>query len=385
MSTAQSLKMIYYMFTLLLPALVLGECVPHPEPANGVLVDSVWVPEAKAIRCAYGYVPVGSGIATCEDDEWSETLECDVAVALLVAGEEEDGYTDRVEIVSSSGSCMEVPPLPHPVHGAAGGWVGGHAVVCGGEPEPFAMSSLCYAFSPGSGTWLEAPRLKIPRSMSSAAVIDGALLLTGGYNEEFYSTALTELWIPAIAGLDTPWVESDPLPKNRADHCSVVVGDRAGLSVVVTGNYPETNQVNMAETNKLTLEEDGSMAWSSLPDMLADRDDHGCCLISTGGKVEVMVAGGPDTGSAEIFDLVTVSWRSAASMEHTVYGGSMAVVEGIPTVMGGYELEAHPRNQDRIQQYNPEQDSWTILDKKLSAGRAHAVAIPVPKSVFKCA
>ena len=127
------------------------------------------------------------------------------------------------------------------------------------------MSSLCFAFSPESGSWLEAPRLKIPRSMSSGAVIDGSLLLTGGYNEDYFSTSLTELWLPAIGGLDTPWVESDPLPFTRADHCSVVMGDIAGVSVVVTGNYPETNQVNMAETSELSLEENGSMAWSSLP------------------------------------------------------------------------------------------------------------------------
>ena len=123
---------------------------------------------------------LGSGIATCDNDVWSETLECDEAVAMLVGGEEEGGYTDRVEIVSPSSSCMALPPLPHTVHGAAGGWVGGMAVVCGGEPEPFAMSSLCFAYSPEEDAWLDAPSLKIGRSMPSAAVIDGDLVLTGG-------------------------------------------------------------------------------------------------------------------------------------------------------------------------------------------------------------
>jgi len=373
--------MIKYFFMLILPALVVGECDPLAEPANGVLVDSVWVAGAKAIRCSYGYVPLGSGIATCDNDVWSETLECDEAVAMLVGGEEEGGYTDRVEIVSPSSSCMALPPLPHTVHGAAGGWVGGMAVVCGGEPEPFAMSSLCFAYSPEEDAWLDAPSLKIGRSMPSAAVIDGALLLTGGYNEEYFSTALTELWIPALGGLDTPWVESDPLPKVRADHCSVVMPD---ASVIVTGNYPETNNVNMAESSKLVVGDEGTLVWSSLPDMLLDRDDHGCSLVSTNGKLEVLVAGGPKTGSAEIFDPVSVNWRSVASMAHTDYGGSMAVVEGVPTLMGGYELESSPRNQDRIQQYNAEEDKWEVIEKKLKAGRSHAVTIPVPKSLFQC-
>ena len=118
--------------------------------------------------------------------------------------------------------------------------------------------------------------------------------------------------------------------------------------------------------------------------MLLDRDEHGCSLESN-GKVEVLVAGGPDTGLAEIFDPVTVSWRSVAGMTHTDFGPSMAVVEGVPTVMGGYELEATPRNQDRVQQYNAEEDKWELLEKKLEAGRSHAVTIPVPKSKFQCA
>ena len=118
--------------------------------------------------------------------------------------------------------------------------------------------------------------------------------------------------------------------------------------------------------------------------MLLDRDDHGCSLVSTNGKLEVLVAGGPKTGSAEIFDPVSVNWRSVASMAHTDYGGSMAVVEGVPTLMGGYELESSPRNQDRIQQYNAEEDKWEVIEKKLKAGRSHAVTIPVPKSLFHC-
>jgi len=367
----------------MLPALVWGECDPHPEPANGVLVDSTWIPGGVAIRCSYGYVPVGSGLATCDSDVWSEVLECDEAVAMLVAGDEEDGYTDRVEIFSPSSTCMKIPPLPHTVHGASGGWVGGMVVVCGGEPEPFAMTSRCFAYKPEENTWLEAPQLKMPRSMSSAAVIDGAMLVTGGYNEDYYSTALTELWIPALGGLEASWVESDPLPKSKSDHCSVVLANAAGLAVIVTGNYPETVDVNNAETIKLEVGEDGFI-WSSLPNMALGRNEHGCSLVSTDGKVEVLVAGGPDTGLTEIFDPISVSWRNAASMKHTDFGPSMAVVEGLPTVMGGYELEATPRNQDRVQQYIAEEDRWELLEKKLEAGRSHAVTIAVPKSKFQC-
>ena len=48
------------------------------------------------------------------------------------------------------------------------------------------MTSRCFAFDPAGGSWLEVAQLSQPRSMLSAAVVDGALLLTGGYNQEYY-------------------------------------------------------------------------------------------------------------------------------------------------------------------------------------------------------
>merc|ERR1711970_365273 len=166
--------MILYFMLLLCPLLVAGECEPHPEPVHGVLVDSIWVPGGKAIRCSSGYVPIASGLATCIDDAWSEVLECDEAVAMLVGGDEEKGFTDLVEVFSPSSICMKPPVLPHPAHGAVGGWVGGMVVVCGGEQEVFAMSNRCFALSPDTNTWLDIPPLKIARSMASAVVLDGA-------------------------------------------------------------------------------------------------------------------------------------------------------------------------------------------------------------------
>ena len=73
------------------------------------------------------------------------------------------GYSLRTEIYPPSPECIKVPHLPQvhaspphhhphhhvaqPTHGGAGGWVGGMAVVCGGEPQPFAMTSECFGYS----------------------------------------------------------------------------------------------------------------------------------------------------------------------------------------------------------------------------------------------
>jgi len=119
--------------------------------------------------------------------------------------------------------------------------------------------------------------------------------------------------------------------------------------------------------------------------MLLGRDDHGCSLVmGAGAGVEVLVAGGPNTAQAEIFSPAGVAWRKAATLAHTDYGPAMALVEGVPTVMGGYQLEEAEgqRLQDRVQQYLAGEDRWEVLHTKLQVARSHATAIEVPKSVF---
>ena len=86
----------------------------------------------------------------------------------------------------------------------------------------------------------------------------------------------------------------------------------------------------------------------------------------------------------------------------------MAVLDGKPTLMGGYDDDATPRNQNKVPpqcnaviiwdnplkfsialmtfsfileviQYGMETDTWTELDQKLEAGRHHILTIPVPR------
>ena len=45
----------------------------------------------------------------------------------------------------------------------------------------------------------------------------------------------------------------------------MVLSNAADLTVIVTGNYPETNHVNSAETSKLVIGEEATLSWSPLP------------------------------------------------------------------------------------------------------------------------
>jgi len=162
---------MWFKALLLLPS-VWSACPDHPSPTHGSLVASPWQADTLAIRCEYGMVPLGTGVANCLGDDWSEVLECGEAVALLVGGDEQSGYSLRTEIFPPYASgCIKVPHLPQPTHGGAGGWVGGMAVVCGGEPQPFAMTSECFGYSVQDNLWLELPSLSSSRSMARCSLV----------------------------------------------------------------------------------------------------------------------------------------------------------------------------------------------------------------------
>ena len=58
-------------------------------------------------------------------------------------------------VIIITGPCLSASKMqekslwhPQPTHGGAGGWIGGMVVVCGGEPQPFAMTNECFGYSP---------------------------------------------------------------------------------------------------------------------------------------------------------------------------------------------------------------------------------------------
>merc|ERR1712080_686393 len=98
--------------------------------------------------------------------------------------------------------------------------------------------------------------------------------------------------------------------------------------------------------------------WRPLQNMSIGRDEHGCCLVQVEGEIQVLVAGGPNTARAERYSIASDSWHEEASLPHTRFGPSMAVLDGRPTIMGGWEKEAAQHDQATVYQYIVEDDMW---------------------------
>lgn len=113
-------------------------------------------------------------------------------VGIVAGGYNQDWNHDEIFLsstelysVSSTDSCdYPLPDLPVARKGMFGGWVGGMAVICGGEDLEGVLYSDCFYYSQEDSLWVYLQDLEIARSFAAAEILDGCLVISGGKTNE---------------------------------------------------------------------------------------------------------------------------------------------------------------------------------------------------------
>ena len=107
-------------------------------------------------------------------------------------------------------------------------------------------------------------------------------------------------------------------------------------------------------------------------------------------QVRVLVAGGceewcvsnPAMSSAEMYDPVTNTWTQVADLPTTINSAKMELLDGLPTIVGGYDGIASTQN-DILYQYHPDLDQWKAHpDAKMRIARSSPAVFQVPRQLF---
>ena len=114
-------------------------------------------------------------------------ISCVTTVGLIIGGYNQDWNHEEVfltstelySIVGPSRCNYTLPDLPVGMKGMFGGWVGGQAVVCGGEGQEGIISQFCFYYNPEGG-WVLNKIMEVGRSFAATEVVDGCLVITGG-------------------------------------------------------------------------------------------------------------------------------------------------------------------------------------------------------------
>ena len=151
----------------------------------------------------------------------------------------EDQYTTQTEIIDVSNSnsfCRSWAPMPTGIEGAVGAFIGGKAIVCGGEDREKEQNA-CYQITEISTNYLN--RLTETRGYAAGVKVDeDTLWITGGWEEHDHERDSSDYVYSSGQVVPGP-----RLPKRSWGHQMVKVDD--STYAMIGGAHPRGNYLIM--------------------------------------------------------------------------------------------------------------------------------------------
>lgn len=252
--------------------------------------------------------------------------------------------------------------------GSVGALIDDTVVVCGGGNS--SELSLCYTLNPSTLEWTQSSiALEMPRRMAaSVQMTPSDWWITGGY-ADFEHWSSTESWMSEFNKFDLSW----DLPETLQEHNAVKVNVSHVMILGGTG------------TKKAWLVDVTNGVWTPLPDERNSRySSYAGRLITADGDVEVMVVGGKNEKTSEIYSLTTGLWRYGPRLDvdKELFMGSSVQIGNTFMIVGGFMNG--DGSKDWIMQYNVEAKRWDKRSVSLGRSRYHATAMLIPSSYVSC-
>ncbi|MBI4061678.1 MAG: hypothetical protein HY403_09635, partial [Elusimicrobia bacterium] len=256
-------------------------------------------------------------------------------------------WSAPVDEAGTVGAWTPGPALPEAVFYHAGTAVNGFLYVLGGYHYSDAggitvSDAVSYAKinADGSlGAWKSASRLPQPVFFLSAAVWNGRIYVTGGWNGSALTSAVYSAAVNPDGSLG-PWSPQKPLPEAVYTHAEVSDGTLYVLGGIVHGGADIQNTVYFAKINP-----DGTLAdWAATSPLPRPVANHGAVLAN--GRVFVMggwIGNGPTDAvhsAAVAADGSLGAWSAEAALPRLLYLHATAADASHVFVSGGNDAAA---------------------------------------------
>jgi hypothetical protein len=300
---------------------------------------------------------------------------------LVIGGALENRVTDEMELISLDTMNYPVPTALQKLRRLpVDGLIRGGAImkpdraassekmihVYGKKELPYAIKQICCHYSVWKDYWMTCQETNVQEHASYALHREtNKLYTTGGFN--LISTA-------QFTNGGSSFHSLPPMPEGKHLHCTAV--SRNG-NIFVAGGYG---------SKSCFLYENEKNQWKKCPDMMKYKHSAMCGVVkrAESGMEEIIMVGGYNEYTyqctVEIYSLDKSEWRSGNPFPHQIscatvvsYGNSFLLVGGI--CYGPY--------LSTIYRYNPEEDSWTLLDGRMKNGKCSAIAMLVKREIFE--
>eukprot|EP00092_Neocalanus_flemingeri_P038271 GFUD01041656.1.p1 GENE.GFUD01041656.1~~GFUD01041656.1.p1 ORF type:complete len:633 (+),score=91.24 GFUD01041656.1:52-1899(+) len=354
---------------------------PNPDNKSSILWVHQIIHSVTEVRCCL--TQTESEFSTCCQDNHPKYRECNDIMAawnnaLFVSSGYDSATISSVEILQEgidgtyaskqvviNGGCSAPPDLPLATSSATGSLFNGSPHVCVGykDGEP---STKCFGLK-SDGSWKNAFNLTKPLKDGGSSVTFGA-----------WKGVSTPWWIVGgePKGVGTEVWGGDPpaeifnitLPAIIHTPCMAKINEYEAFVTAIP--KPDSDSSNFAWIFNIQTNN-----WTRLQDTIKKRVGPACGVIKNVTGKYVVLAGGWESSTTEIFNLETKIWTMGPSLGVDTYGGSMlSVSDGQELLLvGGYSTA--PLSD--IRKLGPSMSSWETVGQ-LEKARYDAVALGVP-------
>jgi len=232
--------------------------------------------------------------------------------------------------------------------------------------------------------WTTGASMSEDRNEVSAVVLDDWIFAMGGENYVTGEGQIDTVEVYDIARDE--WIENDipPLPY-PVDHTASVVYEG---KIYVIGGFHE----NKVPTDKIFIYDPQQNEWQEGKSLPEPRGAMGVELVNG----ILYVIGGVNASQVPVntnfaYDPKTDTWSTKAPMPTERHHHQTEVVDGKIFAMGGRiigdgvkseDLEESLSNFDRNEMYDPQTDSWTILEPMLTKRSGFAAAASSDGNIY---
>ena len=266
-----------------------------------------------------------------------------------------DGHAaaGKVQVLGSWGMGTDMPTPRTEVTSAL---LDGMVLVAGGFPISGGHTDLVEAYDIGADSWSQLQSLPVELDHAGAASVSGRIYVVGGYLN--FGLGVLSSATYEYDPVGDSWTARTPMPLARAAAATVELD---GLIYVLGGVGPQPT---------IPLVYDPSEdAWSQLEPMSEEREHLAAAAVGSviyvvGGRQNVI----QNVATMEAYAPATNSWQVLMPMPTARGGLASAAIAGRVHVVGGEDLTEGGGTFAEHEVYDPETNSWL-----------KAVPLPTPR------
>jgi len=264
--------------------------------------------------------------------------------------------------------------------GAVSEAVAGSILLCGGRDTEGTIRDDCLAYNYTENLWAEHSNLLAPREEAASAVVDGKMFILGGIIEG-EQTGSVEVWDEDLQ----QWIDGPEMPEVRARFCAVAVPGSDDRFLAVVGGEMDGELLSSMKTLDLQTNEWRMQAG----ELRVPRKDQACVATRLDDEEGILVTGGVDAdnrplSSVEFYSIDRQEWLSLADLTLPRTEHGLAVVNGIPTVVGGVAASEFLASVEQLDSSNKQdvlyQREWRLVAQALSVPRYDFTVAAIPTS-----